>query len=144
MSDIVSKEKDLFLSVNNERDHDMICEIARALSVPDRVRILKSLLLRSKNLSEISQELDIPVSSVARHIDALAEEIFSDEYATVTVEYSREGNPRELLNPKDRLYLELVKQAQAALKALGMNTDAKERKSASDGFSDFLQEFNNA
>lgn len=73
MSDIVSKEKDLFLSVNNERDHDMICKIARALSVPDRVRILKSLLLRSKNLSEISQELDIPVSSVARHIDALAE-----------------------------------------------------------------------
>lgn len=72
MSDIVSKEKDLFLSVNNERDHDMICKISHALCVPDRVRILKSLLLRSKNLSEISQELDIPVSSVARHIDALA------------------------------------------------------------------------
>ena len=73
MSDIVSPEKNLFLSVNNERDHDMICKVSRALSVPDRVKILKCLLLRPKNLSELSQELDIPLSSVSRHVDALAE-----------------------------------------------------------------------
>ncbi len=113
-----------------------------------RVRNKKDYIIRLlKKQGKYSPELSLQVGLVAQllvRIDALAEEIFSDEYATVTVEYSREGNPRELLNPKDRLYLELVKQAQAALKALGMNTDAKERKSANDGFSDFLQEFNNA
>ena len=73
MSDIISAEKNLLLSVNNERDHEMICKVSHALAIPDRVRILKSLLTQSKNLSELSQELNIPVSSVSRHIDALAE-----------------------------------------------------------------------
>lgn len=73
MSDIISSEKNIVLSVNNVKDHDMICAVSRALSVADRVRILKSLLLKPKNLSELSEELDIPISSVSRHVDALAE-----------------------------------------------------------------------
>ena len=73
MSDIISPNKDIMLSVASEHDHDMIVKISRALSVLDRVRILKSLLLRPKNLSDLSAELDIPVSSVSRHIDALNE-----------------------------------------------------------------------
>lgn len=64
MSDIISPNKDIMLSVASEHDHDMIVKISRALSVLDRVRILKSLLLRPKNLSDLSAELDIPVSSV--------------------------------------------------------------------------------
>lgn len=71
MSDIISPEKDILLSVANERDHAMIVRISHALSSPDRVRILKSLLNRPMNLSELSTELGIPVSSVSRHIDAL-------------------------------------------------------------------------
>ena len=73
MSDIIGPNKDIMLSVASEHDHDMIVKISRALSVLDRVRILKSLLLRPKNLSDLSAELDIPVSSVSRHIDALNE-----------------------------------------------------------------------
>ena len=73
MSDIISAEKNILLSVNNDRDHEMICKVSHALSVPDRVRILKSLLQRSKNLSDLSAELDIPLTSVSRHVDALAE-----------------------------------------------------------------------
>ena len=73
MSNIISPNKDIMLSVASEHDHDMIVKISRALSVLDRVRILKSLLLRPKNLSDLSAELDIPVSSVSRHIDALNE-----------------------------------------------------------------------
>lgn len=73
MSDIISPNKDIMLSVASEHDHDMIVKISRALSVLDRVRILKSLLLHPKNLSDLSAELDIPVSSVSRHIDALNE-----------------------------------------------------------------------
>ena len=71
MSDIINSEKDMTLSVANERDHDLIVRISHALAVPDRVKILKSLLLKPKNLSELSAELDIPVSSVSRHIDEL-------------------------------------------------------------------------
>ena len=71
MSDIISPEKDILLSVANERDHAMIVKISHALSSPDRVRILKSLLNRPMNLSQLSSELGIPVSSVSRHIDAL-------------------------------------------------------------------------
>ena len=48
MSDIISPNKDIMLSVASEHDHDMIVKISRALSVLDRVRILKSLLLRPK------------------------------------------------------------------------------------------------
>lgn len=71
MSDIINSEKDITLSVANEHNHDMIVKVSHALAVPDRVKILKSLLLRPKNLSELSAELDIPVSSVSRHIDEL-------------------------------------------------------------------------
>ena len=35
--------------------------------------ILKNLLHSSKSLSSIAQELNIPVSSVSRHVDVLAE-----------------------------------------------------------------------
>ena len=73
MSDIVSFKKNIVLYVNNPKDHDMICKVSRALASPDRVRILKSLLNHPKYLSDLSQELGIPVSSVSRHIDALAE-----------------------------------------------------------------------
>lgn len=73
MSDIVNFNKNLILHVNNPKDHDMICKVSRALASPERVRILKSLLNHPKYLSDLSKELDIPVSSVSRHIDVLAE-----------------------------------------------------------------------
>ncbi len=73
MSDITNIENHINLSVYNEVDHPMICRIARALSVPERLRILKILLNQPKSLSEISSALDIPISSVSRHIDALAD-----------------------------------------------------------------------
>ena len=73
MSDIVNFNKNLILYVNNPKDHDMICKVSRALASPERVRILKSLLNHPKYLSDLSKELDIPVSSVSRHIDVLAE-----------------------------------------------------------------------
>lgn len=73
MSDIINSEKNIRLEVNSDADLTTICKISRALSVPDRIRILRSLLLRSKNVSDIAAELNIPVSSVARHIDVLAD-----------------------------------------------------------------------
>ena len=72
MSDIAI-EKDITLDLTRVKDHNMICKIARALSVPERVRILQYLLAKNKNLSEIAEDLKMPISSVSRHIDVLAE-----------------------------------------------------------------------
>lgn len=41
--------------------------------IPAAIRILQSLTEKPKYLSDLSQELDIPASSLSRHIDALAE-----------------------------------------------------------------------
>lgn len=73
--------------------------------------------------------------------DMLADEIFNEGHRAVNVEISREGNERESISPKEKLYLDLVQQSQRALRALGMNTDAKERKTDNDGFSEFMKEF---
>lgn len=56
----------------------------------------------------------------------------------VNVEYSREGNERKTIDPKEKLYIELLQQGQKALRALGMNTESKERKSDNDSFNDFM------
>ena len=72
MSDIIIPRKDYFLNVGEKEDEELIACIGHALSVPDRIAILRSILLAPKNLSDISEELNIPISSVSRHIDALA------------------------------------------------------------------------
>ena len=107
--------------------------------VKNKQRYIVQLLKAQRRYSpELSMQAWLTAQLLVR-IEKLAEEIFSEGYSTTLTEYSREGNPRETLNPTDRLYLELVKQAQSALKAMGMNTDAKERRPADDGFSDFMR-----
>ena len=73
MSDILTPQKHFVLNVDNIAEHELIANLGRAFSVPERVAILKSLLTSSKNLSMLSEELDMPVSSVARHVDILTE-----------------------------------------------------------------------
>ncbi len=73
MSDVINPNKDIELSLHHAEDLDMICKIGHALSLPERVRILKSLCDSSKNVSELAKELDIPASSVARHLNTLAD-----------------------------------------------------------------------
>ena len=67
----VSSEKHFNLKIDKPSDHESIAKIARALSVDVRLEILKYLLNRSVSLSEISKNLNIPISSVSRHIDIL-------------------------------------------------------------------------
>ena len=67
----MSSEKHLNLKIDKPSDHESIAKIARALSVDVRLEILKYLLNRSVSLSEISKNLNIPISSVSRHIDIL-------------------------------------------------------------------------
>lgn len=73
MSDILTPQKKVVLCIDDPNDHELIARLGRALSVPERVRIMKSLLNASKSIAAISEELDIPASSVSRHIDVLEE-----------------------------------------------------------------------
>ena len=73
MSDIINQKKNFTLQVGNPKDFDMLYKVSKALANPERIKILDCLIGKPKYLSDISRELDIPVSSVARHLDALAE-----------------------------------------------------------------------
>lgn len=64
-------EKNLLLNVAKETDHKRLCKVCHALSVEARVQIMKLLLCQNKSLSDIASELDMPISSVARHIAIL-------------------------------------------------------------------------
>ena len=103
--------------------------------------IVKILKKQGKYTAELSMQVDIAAQLLVR-TQILADEIFDGSHKSVNVEYSREGHERESINPKEKLYMELLQQTQSALKALGMNTDSKERKTDNDSFSEFMQNFN--
>lgn len=69
---IVNVEKFIKLSLE-EKDEETLCKVSHALSAPERVRILRSISLYAKTLSDLSKELNIPLSSVSRHVDVLEE-----------------------------------------------------------------------
>lgn len=73
MSDILNTNDPVTLSIANDSDHPHILQIAHALSVPDRLKILQCILHRSISLTQIQEELDMPMTSISRHVNALAE-----------------------------------------------------------------------
>lgn len=101
------------------------------------VRILKK---QGKYTAELSMQVNVVAQLLVR-TEILADEIFDESHTAVNVEISREGNERESVSPKERLYLDYLGQSQKALRALGMNTDARERKTDNDHFNDFISAF---
>ena len=73
MNNKLQAEKVLNLYAANIEDHTKIQKVAHALSSPERIRILHYLIYNTRSLSDISQVLDIPISSVSRHIDELSD-----------------------------------------------------------------------
>ena len=111
----------------------------------DRIQQKKDYIIdllnkQGKYTPELAMQVDIAAQLLVR-CDIIAEEMASEGYKSVNVEISREGNNRESINPKEKLYLSLLEQSQSALKALGMNTDSKDRKPGDDGLSDFMAQF---
>ena len=98
--------------------------------------IVKLLKKQGKYTAELTYQVDITAKLLVR-ADMLGDEILADGHQAVNVEYSREGNERITVNPKEKLYIELLEKGQKALRALGMNTESKERKTDSDEFNDF-------
>ena len=104
--------------------------------------IVKLLKKQNKYTPELSMQVKIVAQLLVR-TEILAEQIFDEHHQPINVETSREGNERKSIDPKEKLYLDLLEQSQKALRALGMNTDSRERKPESDGFNEFMEQFKN-
>ncbi len=76
-----ASESELIYSILDTQDTESIAKIGRALSSPQRIKILKALAKKPMNLLEISDLLKMPVSSVSFNIDIL------EEAKLVLVEY---------------------------------------------------------
>ncbi len=98
--------------------------------------IVKLLKKQGKYTAELAYQVDITAKLLVR-ADLLGEDIMADGHKAVNVEYSREGNERKTIDPKEKLYIELLEKGQKALRALGMNTESKERKADGDNFNEF-------
>ena len=70
---LIDVEKHANLSISKEEDVESILKISKALSSPERIQILRTLYLRSTTLANLSKELNIPISSISRHVDILAD-----------------------------------------------------------------------
>ncbi len=104
--------------------------------------IVKLLKGQGKYTAELSMQVNITAQLLVR-TESLADEILSEGHNVEEVELSREGHTRKSISPKEKLYLDFVQQSQRALRALGMNTDSKERKADNDVFGDFINQFKN-
>ena len=65
--------KEFTINIDNDSDHERIVKLCYALSVRERVEIMKTLLESSQSLSDLSKKLNIPPSSMVRHLNALIE-----------------------------------------------------------------------
>ena len=113
-----------------------------------RVGGVKSVIIKTlKKLGKYSADMNYQIETTAQLLvrcDMLKQEIFDRSHSCVNVETSREGNVRESVSPRERLYMDYLKQCQYSLRALGMNTDSKDHgKGGTDGFDDFLNQFKN-
>ena len=70
---LIDVEKHISLSISKDEDFENILKISKALSAPERLQILKMLYLHPTTLSQMSKQLGIPLSSISRHVDVLAE-----------------------------------------------------------------------
>ena len=103
--------------------------------------IVKLLKKQGKYTAELTYQVEITAQLLVR-ADMLGNEILADGHKSINVEYSREGNERITVNPKEKLYLEVLEKGQKALRALGMNTESKERKTDNDDYKQFLEAMN--
>lgn len=115
-------------------------EATRAVTTA-RSQIVRQLKKQGKYTDELRWQADL-ASRLKLHIELLEKKMAKRTYSPVVEELSREGNVRLVKNPLEDLYLDYMAQYQRALKALGMNTDSKERKGEGpDPLKDFTEQF---
>ena len=99
-------------------------------------------LMRKQGLysPELSQQVQLAAALLVK-ISSLESLMRAPGYLPYVEEKSREGHTRYKAHPIEDLYLKYISQAQLAFRALGLNFDAKERKTDSDAFSEFMSKF---
>ena len=73
MSDHLFLDKNPTIHLDDDVESKYIERIAYALSSPERIAIMRHLAYSNKSLSALSSELNIPITTVTRHVNALAE-----------------------------------------------------------------------
>ena len=102
MSDIINADKNFILSIDEPAQHENISRLGRALSSADRLKVLALLQYQPMNLLEISKALDMPISSVSKHIDALAEaQLIFENYQTGTKGHDKKCT-KNVMNATDK------------------------------------------
>lgn len=102
----MSEEKKLFSSKELRLkldDKKIVAAISHALSNEQRLDILKELIGNSANINELARKLDIPVSSVALHVNVL------EEAGLIKTEMQRgaRGNMKLCVRRIDNVYFDL-------------------------------------
>lgn len=101
------------------------------------------IIRRLKSQGKYTEELSVMVTLTAEtyiQLENLQDVMLDDDYQSVTVQISREGNERRQLNPMEGQLTALRRQLADLLTKIGMSTESKERKQDSDSFKDFLEE----
>lgn len=91
----------------------------------------RSNYIRSRMGDLYKGEMSMQVRLAARlllKIEQIDDLMSEEDYSPVVEEFSREGNRRIVAHPLEKMRLDNIVQLQSALKALGMNFDAKDRK----------------
>jgi len=101
--------------------------------------IIKLLKKEGKYTAELSYQVELTATLLMRY-DMIKKEIFSTTHKCVNVEISREGNTRETISPVEALFLKIHADLQRSLRALGMNTESKERRTDGDDFGEFMKQ----
>lgn len=133
------------ISTHRSEETPTVVDVGANMEVKKRIKgkkdyIIKLLKKEGKYTAELSMQVTITAQLLVQ-TDMLAESVMAMGSNIIDVEYSREGNERKSVNPMVKLYNETAEKAQRALRALGMNVDAKERKSDNDSFGEFMKEF---
>jgi len=102
--------------------------------------IVKLLKKQGKYTAEMAMQVEVTVKIYTR-MKLVEQVINSPDYKPFITQISREGNRREIENPMEESFRKYAAQYQRALRALGMNRDARESKTEQDGFGDFLASF---
>ncbi len=97
-----------------------------------------------KEEKKYTPELDLQIEICAKlkvQEETLNKKLMISGYSPTITEYSREGEPRSVVNPVWKVHQDVTDQLQKALRALGMNTESKDRKSDGDTVGGFLEAF---
>lgn len=97
-----------------------------------------------KEQKKYTPELELQIEICAKlkvQEETLNKRLMVSGYSPTITEYSREGEPRNVINPVWKVHQDVTDQLQKALRALGMNTESKDRKSDGDTVGGFLEAF---